>query len=190
MPANSDIVNIIYIVIELLVPIIPAFIFHRWLPSESFVSGPLKGLKIDLTGAFASYFLLFFLLYLAPRPKTAEVWKVIGRIKPNSDITNAQLDFQVSPPLVLIPDGKSFEMILPIEIKDGKENFPNIVISCKPTDQFQTMVIHLNDEWSRLDQSIKFERNEQDHTITIDSPVEITKVDAPYSPPNTVLKAQ
>lgn len=46
----------------LLLPIIPAFIIYKFLPvgkpSDTDVSGPIKGLNLKLKGAFAGYFLL------------------------------------------------------------------------------------------------------------------------------------
>src|SRR5258705_5318010 len=42
----------------LLLPLIPAFILYKFLPSKTNVSGPFKGLNLKLTGAFAGYFLL------------------------------------------------------------------------------------------------------------------------------------
>jgi hypothetical protein len=191
MPPNSDIINLTYIVVELLVPIIPAFVLHRWLPNKTFVSGPLKGLKIDLTGAFAGYFLLFLLIFMAPRPKPSAVWKVIGKISPDSDITaEYQIDCRISPPLTNIPDNKSFEVTVPIDIKDGKETFPDLVVACKPDGKFETAVIHLSDDWLKLDNTFQVIRNNGDHTITIKNPVQLKKVAAPYSPPDLVLKGQ
>ena len=42
----------------LLLPLIPAFLLYKFLPSKTNVSGPFKGLNIKLTGAFGGYFLL------------------------------------------------------------------------------------------------------------------------------------
>src|SRR5271168_3825451 len=111
---SQDQINWIYIAIELLVPIVPAFLFNWLLPGSTIVSGPLKGLKINLTGAFAGYFLLFFLIYLAPRPKGGEVWTVIGKISADPDVAaQYQLDCRVAPPLTNIAgDNKSFELKL------------------------------------------------------------------------------
>ncbi|MEO8766378.1 MAG: hypothetical protein ABI416_18905 [Ginsengibacter sp.] len=42
----------------LLLPLIPAFLLYKFLPSKTNVDGPFKGLNIKLTGAFGGYFLL------------------------------------------------------------------------------------------------------------------------------------
>ena len=42
----------------LLIPLIPAFILYKFLPSKTMITGPFKGLNLNLTGAFGGYFLL------------------------------------------------------------------------------------------------------------------------------------
>src|ERR1700716_3283566 len=42
----------------LLLPLVPAFLLYKFLPSKTSVSGPFKGLNLKLTGAFGGYFLL------------------------------------------------------------------------------------------------------------------------------------
>ena len=42
----------------LLLPLIPAFLLYKFLPSRTSVTGPFKGLNLKLTGAFGGYFLL------------------------------------------------------------------------------------------------------------------------------------
>lgn len=42
----------------LLLPLIPAFLLYKFLPSKTSVTGPFKGLNLKLTGAFGGYFLL------------------------------------------------------------------------------------------------------------------------------------
>ncbi|MEO6328549.1 MAG: hypothetical protein ABIO55_06445 [Ginsengibacter sp.] len=42
----------------LLLPLIPAFLLYKFLPSKTSVSSPFKGLNLKLTGAFGGYFLL------------------------------------------------------------------------------------------------------------------------------------
>jgi len=48
-----------YLAMVLLLPLVPALVLYRLLPSDAWVEGPLKGWKIHLTGAFAAYFALF-----------------------------------------------------------------------------------------------------------------------------------
>lgn len=75
-----------YVSIVLLVPLLPAFIIYKSLPSSSAVSGPFKGLKINLSGGFAGYFLLVliassFAVAKMQEPESAyEVWTVKGSV--------------------------------------------------------------------------------------------------------------
>lgn len=63
----------------LLMPLIPAFLLYKFLPSKTNVGGPFKGLSLKLTGAFAGYFLLvisamsvFYFLMKNQQAKTIE----------------------------------------------------------------------------------------------------------------------
>jgi hypothetical protein len=56
MGATSTFVYVLAAV--LLLPLIPAFLLYKFLPSRTNVSGPFKGLNLKLTGAFGGYFLL------------------------------------------------------------------------------------------------------------------------------------
>jgi hypothetical protein len=59
----DDLINISYILIIFLVPIIPAYFIYKVLPqtSDAEVIGPFAGLKIKLTGALAGYFIITLL---------------------------------------------------------------------------------------------------------------------------------
>lgn len=65
---QMHVTNIIYLLLIVLIPIIPAFIFFKFLPGQADVDGPFKGLKIKLTGAFAGYFLIFIILIYIIKP--------------------------------------------------------------------------------------------------------------------------
>lgn len=81
----------------LLLPLIPAYIIYKYLPpSKTIVRGPFKGLKINLAGAFAGYFLLvlialsFTYYIIIPSKPSREIWfvkgEVVGRcIDPNTN---------------------------------------------------------------------------------------------------------
>lgn len=47
-----------YLALVILLPLIPAYLLYRTMPSGAWAKGPFKGLKIHLTGAFAGYFIL------------------------------------------------------------------------------------------------------------------------------------
>ena len=55
--------SIIYLLAGFLIPLIPAYILYKTLPAQTSVSGPFKGLTINLSGAFAGYFLLVLIAF-------------------------------------------------------------------------------------------------------------------------------
>lgn len=74
--------NLVYIVVAVLLPILPAYLLYRLLPSETQVEGPWQGLRIKLGGAFGGYFLvLLAILAFAKTFPAREVWHVSGQIR-------------------------------------------------------------------------------------------------------------
>ncbi len=55
--------NILYLLANFLIPLIPAYILYKTLPAQTSVSGPFKGLNLNLSGAFAGYFLLVLISF-------------------------------------------------------------------------------------------------------------------------------
>lgn len=55
--------SILYLLAGFLIPLIPAYILYKTLPAQTSVSGPFKGLTINLSGAFAGYFLLVLIAF-------------------------------------------------------------------------------------------------------------------------------
>lgn len=77
---------IMLLLLVVLLPIIPAYIIYRSLPSRTKVSGPFKGLNIQLSGAFGGYFIValltgsFITSYTLLNPDY-ELWTVEGKIQ-------------------------------------------------------------------------------------------------------------
>lgn len=120
-----------------LLPIIPAYILYKTLPSRANVSGPFKGLSIQLTGAFGGYFLILLVLVglssVRQQPSRSEAWSVTGKvILKNSDPREimSHNDFSVQPPTnLLYPDGR-FDIDVPVRLgQNDSLEFPTIVIS-------------------------------------------------------------
>lgn len=55
--------SFLYLLAVFLIPLIPAFILYKTLPAETNVSGPFRGLTINLSGAFGGYFLLVIIAF-------------------------------------------------------------------------------------------------------------------------------
>ncbi len=59
--SDTYLILIVKAVVTLL-PIVPAYVLFRALPSQAEVSGPFQGMTIKLGGAFSAYFIVFLLL--------------------------------------------------------------------------------------------------------------------------------
>ncbi|RXK58554.1 hypothetical protein ESA94_18150 [Lacibacter luteus] len=83
--------TVLYLCLWFLLPIIPAFLFFKLLPERAAVGGPFRGLKINLSGAFAGYFLLFItaipFMYTLIKCKGSmyEVWTIKGTVLQEKD---------------------------------------------------------------------------------------------------------
>lgn len=68
-----------------LLPLVPAVLLFRFLPSAGSVEGPMQGLTVKFGGAFAGYFALFLVLVsIRPTELTHyHTWTVTGTIEPS-----------------------------------------------------------------------------------------------------------
>ena len=141
----------------LLLPIIPAYIFYKLLPSSSVVRGPFKGLNINMSGAFSGYFLLVLIsssfLYINNKQKISgyEVWQLSGKVlytfvdsstgKKIKDITG--IKFGIIPPEYShASDGKfTMNVLVKPGHVEGLMVLPTVVLS-KPNHKEVT--INLN----------------------------------------------
>jgi hypothetical protein len=155
MPSDPNEVNLIYIVTGLLVPIIPAFIIYRFLPSKTYVQGPFKGLKINLTGAFAGYFVLVLIVLYNPRPKTEgfEMWTIKGLVNADSPVEkDDEIVVTVIPPVVEVNRQPGEEpsfvtSILATRKADGSVIFPKLRVDRQPVGTFDPVTFHLDEEF-------------------------------------------
>ena len=160
----------------LLLPVIPAYLLFATLPGHAAVRGPLKGFKINLSGAFAGYFAILLLLLAFPsvwKPGPASGirrWVVRGRIV-NPDGSPVQpLDpknVTLSPPTLEVGSDGNFTVSFaatPTEDGEGVV-FPDLVVAadgCKP------QTIHLGPNyWTGLAAEVRQER-ERTHVIRLD----------------------
>jgi len=75
--------NTTFLLIIILVPVIPSYLLFKFLPSSAMVTGPFKGFKINLSGGFGGYFVIFFILVTiraAFMSTSYERWTVNGQI--------------------------------------------------------------------------------------------------------------
>lgn len=146
----------------ILIPMIPAYILYKALPAQASVSGPLHGLNVQLSGAFAGYFVLVLTLiaFISSRPappgERYEVWEVKGRIDwgegASSSGTQQVLLSLVPANLTVLYDGRFNIQVAPEVVASGKLKFPTLVIE---HPDFQTISIDLNDPKSGFGQPVE-----------------------------------
>jgi len=122
-----------HLIVVFLIPVIPAFLFYKIIPSKTFVKGPFQGLQIDMSGAFAGYFLLLLMIFvfMSPPGGNWEIWKVTGEIKlaDEETIIEKSLLVSVQPALhnVFSNGGFSFNVIRTPD-QSGTMKFPELIV--------------------------------------------------------------
>lgn len=126
--------------IIIIVPIIPAFVFFKIIPNEkSDVEGTFAGMKFKLGGAFAGYFLIFFVMIMVfdtdlikvnKEDPSWEIWDVEGRVGfEGGDGSNATLQFKVDPPIFRAFADKIKVRIFSEPDHSDQREFPIITVS-------------------------------------------------------------
>lgn len=141
----------------LLLPLIPAFVLYRTLPSKATVKGPFKGLTINLSGAFAGYFLLVgmsaTMIYQSSKapPQVFEVWRVVGSVGyapttpqfGNLRRATDGIDVSILPPAFRVGTDGSFSLdvvVRPGYIETARD-FPSLVFR---RAGFKEVIVDLN----------------------------------------------
>ena len=135
-------IPMLYMCAVLLVPIIPAYLIYRVLPSDLTVSGPFNGLTVKLTGAFAGYFLLvvvasgFAYHAMTPAKPTYEVWEIVGKVEPRDAPAYADggaadaigTTIGIRPPTFMIGSTGEFSMTVIVKPGhvEGQRHFPTL----------------------------------------------------------------
>src|SRR4051794_7369922 len=101
--------NLLYVAAWFICPMVPAFILFKFLPNRAIVTGPFKGLNLNLTGSFAAYFILFLTvapkMYLLIKSTSMEIWTVSGNVVEQS--TKRYIRDTKQPVIIQIPNNTS-----------------------------------------------------------------------------------
>jgi hypothetical protein len=180
--------NLFWVFTAILLPMIPAYLLFKSLPSTSDVTGPFHGLQIKLGGAFAGYFLLVMVIFFWPREKPAvisgtvyEVWTVKGQVQNDDGSPVAQVNLTLQPRGVeYLPQDGTFEMdILVRRGQSGEEKFPTLLVEREPPVAFSNAVMHLDPSKKEL-----YEADSRSRVIAVKNPIKLKRVEEkPYSPP-------
>jgi hypothetical protein len=133
---TDHMIYILYMAIAFLLPLVPAYFLYRSLPSKAVVHGPFKGLNVQLSGAFAGYFLLVLIMQgfvlLRPKPPDVERYRVEGQVK---DVPQEIVDDLVNR-IAVRPDGRvsygdghfSVEILARRDSITGDQIIPSLII--------------------------------------------------------------
>lgn len=183
---------LVLITFMILLPITPAYILYKALPAETTVEGPFKGLNIQLSGAFAGYFLLVLTIlgFLAarPTPPTYQVWEVKGKIGCEQDafLLNKRFLLTLRPPSQsVVEDGTFTIQVATTPGQAGEPKFPTLVIE---HPDYQTTTIDLDEEQKSYGQAranVKIDKNAK--SISVKEPITLkkNKAEPPYQTQGT-----
>lgn len=193
----------------LLLPLIPAFLLYKFLPSRTSVSGPFKGLNLKLTGAFGGYFLLvitsigiFFPLLKNEQAKIIE--QQDQRIKELENTMNGHQQWvmkgnvvSTSPKQTKVFFDESgtnfyetgeFSMNFNAELQNGKAALPKALCIFNKDDGYR--VLNLSRDFNSPDiKAFGINFIDSSHTIMIDSAIDIqSKAKAKIETENLLLE--
>ena len=145
---------LLYIIIGVVLPIIPTLLIYKIIPpKETIVKGPFKGMTVQLTGAFAAYFLLFIIVeaYFLHALQSSvfnsyEMWKVSGTVAfagapPAFNRNNIVIT--ENPPIKPNPDG-TFDMYVVVKKNNsGELEFPTLAFD---HPNFFPATVHLDEK--------------------------------------------
>jgi len=179
--------NLLVLLAVVLLPLIPACILYRFLPSDTMVKGPFQGLTVQLTGAFGGYFLVmlgvfgFYHTLPAIDQSGDEAWTISGRLQ--TPITNlSDLQLSVRPATTQIDEDGTFKMRVLVSRDQGKPELPTLIVQ---HPLYETVNVHFPDPGAPpLDCTTQVD--DKDKTITIPSDcLHLTKKEDP--PPNSFV---
>jgi len=153
----QETINIIYLLIVILIPIIPAYLLFKKLKSSAEASGPISPIKeftVKFGGAFAGYFPIFLLLYFKlPHQFTqndipTDVWLITGTVTDaatHKKIQNSEALHLTLQPSSTVPNAK-VNLWLPTTKRPGTE-YVDYSLRIEDTSKiyFSSNLIYLGD---------------------------------------------
>lgn len=182
--SEETIVYFILVIMAILVPLIPAYIIYRFLPSKTIVTGPFKGLNIQLSGAFGGYFLLVLVMtgfiYSRPPQTTYEVWTIEGNIVLGKEggVLKAS-DISVVPSLIEFPSDKRFRLDVPIKRNQADQLiFPSLKVQ---HDGYETASLPIDEKtFVYRGKNYTVITDPKARTLKIDGDIELERSEVPY----------
>jgi hypothetical protein len=169
-----------------LLPLVPAYVLFKTLRSHARVRGPLAGLSIHLGGAFAAYFLVFFVLWngIAGAVESSHYhdWTVAGRVEFDTGGTSPNpryITSYVKPPMLTVETDGHFEFKVPVqEFANGKIEWPIILMEVGGFEQAVVRLSPKEAEWGA--ETIQLVHDAVSRSIRLQQPVRLRP--SSYSP--------
>jgi hypothetical protein len=196
---SGDWWGLITLGVLIVTPLVPAILLYKLFEQKTVVSGPFQGLRLDLSGAFAGYFLVLLLctgLLYGPIENGRELrneiatltnqledvkdlgtaWTVSGTIRlKDSPNASMQPSITIFPAPRITRDGV-FEIQVLRDKSGTSPRLPPIEIS---NPGFFPETIHLEPMSAKLGKQYNKTIVRKDRTLTIDEPIELTKNPGP-----------
>lgn len=181
--------DLVHMSFGILLPLAPAFVLYKVLPSKAKVSGPFKGLTVQLSGAFGGYFVLtliaFGFLASRPQPKplaTEEIWEVTGKVdcQGSDPVDINQLRLSMMPPSTVTGGDGTFIVQVPVKrLPSGEAKLPILLIE---HTGHETVSIDLNQEGFKFGQvEGKLRKDKENKAISLGETISLKRT-PPYQP--------
>lgn len=159
-----------------LLPLIPAFILFKALPSRAVVKGPLAGMNVSLGGAFGGYVALtvFIATYFATSmPHSGPVqWRIKGKLKMAEGDRPIVL-VSMRPPVLEVGEDNRFDFKIPIA---NPEEPPKLVFEA---NGYIKHAVELTGPDGKIGGEYQPRMYKDTNTIVLEKDVELTKKPAP-----------
>ena len=182
--------DLVLMAFGILLPLGPAFVLYKLLPSTAKVRGPFKGLNLQLSGAFGGYFMLTLMVFgfisTRPQPKppaTEEMWEVTGKIdcqQSGDPVDISQLRLSMMPPSTVTGGDGTFIVHVPAKrLPSGEAKFPILLIE---NAGHETVSIDLNQEGFKFGQvEGKLRKDKENKAIYLGETISLKRT-PPYQP--------
>lgn len=185
---------LVWLALEILLPVVPAFLLFSALPSTGEATGTFQGMHLKFGGAFAGYFGLLVLLFsFGPKPPPQwQSWTlqgVVGFETPAAAPPPSSIRLYLEPPPIEIHQDGTFQA--DIVIKPGPTGvleFPSLHASGPSlmpgqSQMFGSRTIPLDGQKSAIGETHRVNVDYNRRKITVD-PIILERVPA-YSPSGT-----
>jgi hypothetical protein len=169
----------------LLIPIIPAFLLFRFLPSSTIIQGPFKGLDVNVGGAFGGYIVAVFLSWQIASsllaPMWSDNWNVVAHLKFADQAGNRPSPSEalvlVHPPTPKIDSDGLIQLTVAIpRVHTSSIELQRLIVA---KDGYETVAVPLDPDHKHLasyggeDYQVSFDATNKQ--ITVMEPIVLTK---------------